>query len=266
MKFIEAAFDLVQFGWQVFPLRPWSKEPLISKGDGGNGCHDATDDEEILAEWGKLYPNANIGIATGEPSGIIVVDLDPRNGSEETISKLAARKQTFPSTVEVRTWSGGTHLYFAWQPGIINSKSKLGRGIDIKTTGGYVVAPLSRVRCRDTGKTGVYRWVCSPLGEHLPRLPQWAVEALKPKPQPILSPQSIAASKDVSALVRFVANAKEGERNKSLHWAACRAAESGLLDGAARQAFLQAALSAGETQRKALSTLASAATRARVVA
>ena len=151
---------------------------------------------------------------------------------------------------------------FAWQPGIINSKSKLGRGIDIKTSGGYVVAPRSRVR--QDGASGIYRWVRSPLGDALPRLPQWAVEALKPKPQPIIAPRPINAPKDISALVRFVANAKEGERNKSLHWAACRAAEAGLLDGAARQTFMQAALAAGETQRKALSTLASAATKAKI--
>jgi putative DNA primase/helicase len=184
MDFLTEAFDLVRFGWKVFPLAPFSKIPAISKDDGGQGCLDATDDAEVIADWGHWYPNANIGIAAGEPSGFIAVDLDPRNGSEETIARLTAKKQTFPPTVEVRTWSGGTHLYYRWQPGIINSKSKLGRGIDVKTTGGYVVAVPSKIRCRETGKTGAYNWVRSPLGEHLPRLPQWAVEALKPKPEP----------------------------------------------------------------------------------
>jgi hypothetical protein len=258
MNFLEAAFDLAQFGWKVFPLAPRSKEPLISKDEGGRGCLDATDDEEIMADWGRRYPNANIGIAAGEPSRFLAVDLDPRNGSEATIARLAAKKQTFPPTVEVRTWSGGTHLYYAWQPGIINSKSKLGRGIDIKTTGGYVVAPPSRVRCRETGKSGAYRWVCSPLGEHLPRLPQWAVEALKPKPEPTQPKTSIEAPKDVSALVRFVKDASKGQRNNILYWAACRAAQAGTLGGQVTAALLDAAKAAGLDEISAKKTIASA--------
>jgi Bifunctional DNA primase/polymerase, N-terminal len=264
MTFLESALDLVQFGWKVFPLRLWAKEPLIAKDDGGNGCHDATDDEEILADWGHRFPGANIGIAAGEPSGILVVDLDPRNNSGETLARLAAKKQTFPPTVEVRTWSGGTHLYYAWQPGIINSKSKLGRGIDIKTTGGYVVAPPSRVRCKETGKSGVYRWIRSPLGDQLPRLPQWAVEALKPKPAPIMPRSSIEAPKDVSALVRYVASAPEGQRNNVLFWAACRAAEVGTLGKSEADAFLSAAIQAGLEADNSRKTIASAAKRSKI--
>ncbi len=264
MSFFEKALDLVQFGWPVFPLGHLSKEPLISKDEGGNGCHDATDNEEVIAKWGRRYPNANIGIATGEPSGFLVIDLDPRNGSEETIAKLAQKKQTFPPTVEVRTWSGGTHLYYRWQPGIINSKSKLGRGIDVKTTGGYVVAPPSRVRCKETGKTGVYSWVRSPLGDQLPRLPQWAVEALKQKPAPILSRSSIQATQDVARLVNFVAHAPEGQRNNSLYWASCRAAEAGTLGQSEAAAFLDAAVAAGLESDRAAKTIASAARKGKI--
>jgi hypothetical protein len=264
MDFLTEAFDLVRFGWKVFPLAPFSKIPAIAKDDGGQGCLDASDDEEVIAGWARRYPNANIGVAAGEPSGILVVDLDPRNGSEETIARLAAKKQTFPPTVEVRTWSGGTHLYYAWQPGIINSKSKLGRGIDIKTTGGYVVGVPSKIKCRESGKTGVYSWVRAPLGEHLPRLPQWAVEALKPKPVslPVRSP--LEAPRDVSALVRFVAQSPEGQRNNSLFWAACRAAETGTLGQAESKAFLDAAVHAGLEADKAANTIASAARRGKI--
>lgn len=261
MDFFNAALDLVQFGWKVFPLRAWAKEPLISKDDGGRGCHDATDDADMIAEWGRRFPNANIGIATGEPSGFLVVDFDPRNGSEETIAMLAAKKQTFPPTIEVRTWSGGMHLYFAWRPGIINSKSKLGKGIDVKTTGGYVVGAGSRVR--QDGTSGVYGWVRSPLGDQIPCLPQWAVEVLKPKPQPI-APRSINAPKDISALVRFVAHSRPGQRNNSLYWAACRAAEAGILTSTAKSAFISAAIAAGEERQKAISTVESAGRGSRI--
>jgi Bifunctional DNA primase/polymerase, N-terminal len=264
MTFLEEAFELCQFGWKVFPLSAWSKEPAISKNAGGRGCLDATDDEEVIAKWGRWYPHANIGIAAGEPSGILVVDLDPRNGSEESIAKLAARKQTFPPTVEVRTWSGGTHLYYAWQPGIINSKSKLGRGLDVKTTGGYVVGVPSNVRCKETGKMGAYSWVRSPLGDQLPRLPQWAVEALKPKAAPVMPRSSTEAPKDVSALVRFVSGAAEGQRNNSLYWATCRVAEAGKLGQSEKAAFLDAAVAAGLERNQAAKTIASASRRGKL--
>jgi hypothetical protein len=265
MDFLTEAFELVCFGWKVFPLAPFSKIPAVPASRGGQGCLDATDDEEIIAGWAREYPNANIGIAAGEPSGLLVVDFDPRNGSEETVARLATRKQTFLPTVEVRTWSGGTHLYYAWQPGIINSKSKLGPGIDIKTTGGYVVGVPSKIKCRETGKSGIYSWVQSPLGECLPRLPQWAVEALRPKPAPVTPVRSsIDAPKDVSALVRFVAQSPKGQRNNSLFWAACRAAEGGELGQAESKAFLDAALQAGLEADKAAKTIASAARRSKI--
>jgi hypothetical protein len=264
MDFLTEAFELVRFGWKVFPLAPFSKIPAVPASRGGRGCLDATDDQEVIADWDREYPNANIGVAAGDPSGILIIDLDPRNGSEETVARLAAKKQTFPPTVEVRTWSGGTHLYYRWQPSIINSKSKLGRGIDVKTTGGYVVGVPSNVRCKETGKTGAYTWVRSPLGDQLPRLPQWAVEALKPKQAPILQRTSIAAPKDVSALVRFVAQSPKGQRNNSLFWAACRTAEGGNLGQSEVSAFQNAAVSVGLDAIQAAKTIASAARRSKI--
>ena len=77
--FLDAAFHLTSFGFKVFPLLPGSKIPAIAKRDGGQGCLDATDNEETIAGWAKRFPRANIGVACGLPSGVIVIDLDPRN-------------------------------------------------------------------------------------------------------------------------------------------------------------------------------------------
>lgn len=60
----------------VFPLSEGNKTPLIGKKRGGNGCLDATTDPEQVKRWWTTYPNANIGIATGEKSGVIVIDVD----------------------------------------------------------------------------------------------------------------------------------------------------------------------------------------------
>lgn len=256
MNFLDAAFYLVPFGWKVFPLLPGSKIPAISKKAGGNGCLDATDDEETIAAWARRFPHANIGIACGVPSGIFVIDLDPRNGSEESLARLAAKKQMFPPTVQAQTANGGQHLYYALEPELKNSKSVLAPGIDTKTTGGYIVAPPSVL---EGGK--LYRWINSPLGGHLPRLPRWAVEALKPRPQPVYQAPRGDVAKDIKPLVDFVQNAPEGERNKRFFWAACRAAEEGL-SGA--DALIHAAKTAGLSKIEVEKTWESAMKKGKV--
>ena len=258
MNFLIDAAELVQFGWRVFPLASFAKIPAIPTAKGGRGCLDATDDDEQLAAWAKAYPRANIGLACGDVSGVLVVDFDPRNGSEETVKLLASRKQLFPATVEVRTWSGGTHLYYRWEPEIKNSKSKLGAGIDIKTTGGYVVAPPSRVRDPETRKEGVYRWVRSPLGGELPRLPRWAVEALKPKPEPVALHKKVDYAGDLSPIVKYIEGAQEGQRNNVLYWGACRAAEQGACAESTKMALLSAAMNTGLAKVDAEKTITSA--------
>ena len=254
MDFLSAAFDLTRWGWSVFPLAVGEKIPA-----GGRGVIDATDDEEIIGAWSRRYPRANIGVACGKISGICVVDLDPRNGSDASIARLAARKQTFPPTVSVRTANGGYHLYYAFQPDLKNSKSVLAAGIDFKSCGGYVVAPpsvLTGNRC--------YTWTNSPLGENLPRLPQWAVEALKPKPRPVLVHDQGSAPKNVAPLVDFVAKAGSGNRNNYLFWAVCKAAEGGLLDNAAEASFLSAALACGLDKIESEKTIDSARSRKKI--
>ena len=259
MNFLDSAFYLVSFGWKVFPLMRGSKIPALSKKAGGNGCLDATDDEEIIADWDYHLPGANIGIATGIPSGIMVIDLDPRNGSEESIAKLKAKKQEFPATVTAKTANGGLHLYYALEPELKNSKSVLAPGIDMKTTGGYVVGPPSVLT---GGKR--YEWINSPLGGSLPRLPRWAVEALKPKPQPVFKQMEYSGlPQDVAPLANFVASSSGGERNKRLYWAGCRAAEAGGGNGE-KAALLSAAIAVGLPKTEAEKTIDSAFKKAKL--
>ncbi len=257
--FLDAAFHLTQFGFRIFPLMPGQKIPAVSKRDGGRGCLDATDDEEIVAGWARRYPKANIGIACGQPSNCIVIDLDPRNGSAESVARLQSRKQIFTPTVTAMTANGGTHFYYAYEPSLKNSKSVLAPGIDVKTTGGYVVAPPSRLE-----GDRFYRWQNSPLGENLPRLPRWAVEALKPKPQPVIVFNRDAAPKDIGPLADYVSKAGSGERNNILYWAACRAAEAGLLGPAEIAALSSAAQSSGLEKTEAEKTIISARKKSRI--
>jgi len=105
-----------------------------------SGVKEATCDKAQIAEWWRLYPDANIGIATGQ--GLLVVDIDPRSGgSLEALNAVVP----LPTTAILRTGGGGLHLYFSYDPTLTirNSASKLAPGIDIRGENGYVVAPPS---------------------------------------------------------------------------------------------------------------------------
>jgi hypothetical protein len=57
----------------------------------GNGLKDASTDPETIRGWWKRWPDANVGIVTGEVSGIVVVDIDPRYQGDESLEKLIAK-------------------------------------------------------------------------------------------------------------------------------------------------------------------------------
>ena len=179
--FADNAVKYGTLGWAIFPLAEGEKVPMA----GTNGFKSASADQAQLAEWSRQHPHANIGIATGRVSRIVVIDFDPRSGSDETTARLAKEGKVFGDTVECISPRDGRHLYYAYDPRVTTSKTNaLGPGIDIKTDGGYVVGAPS-VWCKN-GKS--YRWLRPPRGVDLPSLPPWVVSALQPKPEPTRRP------------------------------------------------------------------------------
>lgn len=255
MRFIDGAMSLVALGWAVFPISPGSKLPAISKKAGGQGVLDATRDEALIREWARRFPSANVGVACGKISGITVLDFDLKTGAMETISRFRGQKRLFNATVTARTPSGGWHLYYRYAPELLNSKSLLGPGIDVRTTGGYVVAPPSAL---DGGRS--YSWRLPPLGPDLAPMPTWTHMALKPKPQPAFKAKTDMGEKAevLTRLTRFIEAAREGQRNSCLYWAARRAAEGGLVDDGARHALAAAAGSIGISEQEAMRSIGSA--------
>ncbi len=77
-------------------------------------------------------------------SGVVVLDVDPRNGGDEALAALETRHGPLPATWRVLTGGGGEHVFFR-HPGnpVNNAKGRLGPGLDLKADGGYVVAPPS---------------------------------------------------------------------------------------------------------------------------
>ncbi len=96
-------------------------------------------------------PKANIGVSC-DVSGLLVLDIDPRDGGDETLAELIKQHGELPPTLEVRTGGGGRHLYFEHPGDKRGFVKKIGPGVDVKANG-YVVAPPS---VHESG--GVYEW------------------------------------------------------------------------------------------------------------
>ena len=99
----------------------------------------ATTSPRGIKDW--KWETANIGIATGKASGVVVIDVDPRAGGYVELSKLIARLGKLPKGPTAFTGGRGLHLYFKY-PGH-KLRGKAAEGIDVKSDGGYVVAPPS---------------------------------------------------------------------------------------------------------------------------
>jgi putative DNA primase/helicase len=140
---IELAQHYARQGWPVFPLVAGGKVPLIARDRGGRGCHDATLDLNRIEHWWIQEPQANIGIATGGRSSLLVIDVDVKDGRDGINSVQALET---PRTFTVRTASGGYHLYFLMPPDApVSIGQGLLPGVDWRGTGGYVLAAGSIV-------------------------------------------------------------------------------------------------------------------------
>jgi hypothetical protein len=132
-----------------------------------NGVKNATRDHKLIEHWWTARPDANIAIATGD--GVVVLDIDPRHGGDESIVALQKTHGRLPQTLTAHTGGGGWHVYFAG--GIANSVGALGAGLDVRGAGGFVVAPPS---LHVSGKHYEWRGFDVPIAP----APDWLVEEL----------------------------------------------------------------------------------------
>ena len=151
---LAAALQYALRGWRVLPVYGVlnngmcqclgancagpGKHPLVT-----HGVSDATPDLEVITRWWSRPTTANVGIGTGAGSGLVVIDIDPRHGGDETLERLLEEHGRLPDTPEVLTGGGGRNLYFAHPGGRVLSKT-IAPGVDVKGDGGYVVAPPGR--------------------------------------------------------------------------------------------------------------------------
>jgi predicted transcriptional regulator len=204
---LSAALKYAERNIPVFPLRPGGKKPAIPKSKGGRGYLDATTDPDQIRRWWTRWPNANIGIPTGERTGLLVLDVDAEKNGFTSLDALEKKHEPLPETTTVKTGGGGMHVYLDYPTGsgIRNSTGQVGAGLDMRGEGGYVVAPPSRTH------KGPYAVL-----NRFPRAapPKWLLETVR-------EPYSAPEGKDNSERYPVSATLEgepipEGQRNDTL--------------------------------------------------
>jgi hypothetical protein len=171
---LEAALAYVRRGWSVLPVERRGKRPLVRWEE---FQHRRADEAEVRA-WYRSFPGANVGIVTGAVSGLVVVDIDPGHGGDESLSALERAHGPLPRTIEASTGGGGRHVYFRHPGGVVHNRAGLAPGIDLRGDGGYVVAPPS---VHPSGR--LYRFEAShhPDETALAAAPDWLLRLFGPQ-------------------------------------------------------------------------------------
>ena len=172
----QTAVEFAEDGLAVFPCHSVDSAGRCScgKGDCGrsagkhpriaHGLKDASKNVATVKAWWAKWPDANIGLPTGSINGLVVVDVDGADG-EASLQALPP----LPETREASTGreDGGRHKYFAYTGSDIRNDTgrRLGKGIDVRGDGGYVIAPPSPPLTSENG------WQTSiPCGTRWPRI------------------------------------------------------------------------------------------------
>jgi putative DNA primase/helicase len=148
-------------GWSPIPIKEQSKEPNLVELE---PYLNRTATTEELNSWAW----SGVGIVTGRLSGVLVLDVDSAEG------EAFLRKHGHPPTPMVRTASGGLHVYFKHPDHDVKTRLRPAPGLDIKASGGYVVAPPS---IGENGKP--YEWILSPEEAELADPPEWLMSIVR---------------------------------------------------------------------------------------
>ena len=161
----------------------------------------ATGEPDTIREYWRKWPLANVGVATGRASGFFVLDIDPRNGGDESLDRLLAAYGPLPETVEQLTGGGGRHFLFlvpAFEVQNRTGTNALAPGVEIKGDGGQIIVEPSVTQ-------KAYAWELSSHPDTTPikAPPPWLLDRIRPS-------QKRAPAAPVSSTI------SAGTRNPSL--------------------------------------------------
>jgi len=300
VSLLHAGLGYAYRGWRVFPLhgivnrrctcarRDCSspgKHPLVRR-----GLHEATTDEAVIERWWRCWRSANIGLATGTASGIVVIDIDlgrrpnAASGSAADEAEVQDQDRTetsvflslgrlldkgLPRTLTGLTGGGGVHLIYRARsdsalrnhagrlPGISGDLP----GVDLRADGGYIVAPPSIHR---NGRS--YEWL-DPHQE-IALAPRWLKEPERRVVPPRREPANFTGDGTaygraaLQGALTSLRQAPVGQRNHTLNrvgFAIAQLVAGGeLLQTPARTSLLATALTIGLNEAESRQTLDSA--------
>jgi hypothetical protein len=249
------------------------KHPLVRWAEAAT-----TDRGQITRWWGSWKPNANIGVPTGQRSGLVVVDIDRQHDGHVTRAALETAGRVFPPTLAARTRGGGWHFVYRAPDGarVANTTAALAGvgdtpGIDVRGDGGYIiiapsVRPLAPDPAGGTLRFGQYAWAAQ--DHQIAPAPTWVVVA-RPQPDRARTAPTVAersggdpsrrAAAALDGEIRRVIGSAGLGRNNSLFQAAANLFEivnTGHLDeNRVRGALTAAAVSVGLGEAEIRQTL-----------
>ena len=168
---LAAAKEYIARGWSVIPIVPGGKTPAVPS---WKPYQERLATPEELETW-FADGTANIGIVTGQLSGLAVLDFDTEEAWNETF------RLGVPSESPLVETSKGFHLYCQHHEAVKNDQhGRVLAGMDIRSEGGYVVAPPSVHESGDK-----YHWYQDrgPDDVGLSGLPEWVVVAKRKVPE-----------------------------------------------------------------------------------
>jgi len=199
---LKAAIGHLKRGWSIVAVAPRAKRPIVR----WEPFQHEPPTEDQLKQWFKRWPDANLAVVTGEVSGLVVLDVDPRHGGKESLATLESRHGKLPRTVESITGGGGRHLFFSHPGREVHNRVGIMPGIDLRGDGGTIVLPPS---VHPSGKR--YRWKRGHAPGDLPLapLPIWLemsrFSSDEPQGHPVAYWRALARK-----------GVKQGERNNTI--------------------------------------------------
>ncbi|MEU9304001.1 bifunctional DNA primase/polymerase [Streptomyces sp. NPDC048269] len=267
--------------------------PCVADGRWCHGFHAATTEHARLSAWWGAQPAFGVGVSCG-PAGLVVLDVDAHSAEVpdrtrllpgitiheqvnleglasgfDTLALLAAyRKQENPAedgtTLRVRTPSGGLHIWYQTPPSAVRYRSSTGSSpkvalawqVDVRATGGYIVAPATRTTAGTYVPVGAARlpaplpeWLAAELQRTGHAVPEQPAHPPVPAPRRVAKPDSTAAHHLLGPLLAEVegcAAASHGasfteKLNRAAYTAGGLVAAGHLTDSGARDLLTSAA-------------------------
>jgi hypothetical protein len=197
---LHAAIRYAELGYEVLPVVAGAKNPLTE-----HGVRDATLDTKMIESWWTRWPNANIGVSA---TGLVIIDIDSKDNvrwpeDEERACELVESARAISVTP-----SGGRHFFFRRPDGVSwrCSVRKLAANVDVRTDGGYVVVPPSKLLA------GAYAWLkeLDTAKEFLSTPPKWLCDLLDEREREYTSKVNKSTQLDETRVI------EEGTRNDVL--------------------------------------------------